>query len=202
MTSPNLSLLAPFLAAMTKDVPGSSTTTKQLPWLQATQTQNTSGANQRAKHKSAYLNQPFPADQIQAVYAALTDASFSNPQALLQVDTYGCQVNVPAPAATAVPQRSSIMKLQYSVYWADPGDDQVNLNWINDSYAAVYAATGGVPVSNGVTDGCYVNYPDVDLAELAALYYQGNYPALQVVKARWDPHNVFNHAQSIALPTA
>ena len=95
------------------------------------------------------------------------------------------------------------MKLQYSVYWADPSDDQVNLNWINDSYANVYAATGGVPVSNGVTGGCYVNYPDVDLpASWPALYYQGNYPALQAVKVRWDPHNVFNHAQSIALPTA
>ena len=57
MTGPELGLLPKFLAAITKDVPGSSTTTKQLPWLQATQTQNTSGANQRAKRKSAYLNQ-------------------------------------------------------------------------------------------------------------------------------------------------
>ena len=203
VTSPDLTLLTPFLDAMTKDVPGSTTTTKQLPWLQATQTQNTSGANQRAKHKSAYLNQPFPQAQIQALYTGLTDASFSNAQALLQVDSYGCRVNVPAPAATAVAQRSSIMKLQYSVYWEDPSDDQVNLNWINDLYANVYAGTGGVPASNGVTDGCYVNYPDVNLpSSWPALYYKGNYPALQAVKARWDPRNVFNHTQSITAPTA
>ncbi len=199
VASPAQGLLPTFLAAITKDVPGSSTTSRQLPWLQATQTQNGSGANQRAKHKSAYLNQPFPDDQVQAIYAALTDSRFGNPQALLQIDAYGGQVNVPAPDATAVAQRSSIMKLQYSVYWTDPSDDQVNLNWINDFYPSVYAATGGVPVSNQVTDGCYVNYPDVDLpSSWPTLYYKDNYPALQAVKARWDPHNVFNHAQSIA----
>src|SRR5688572_32678743 len=37
---------------------------------------------------------------------------FSNPQALLQVDSYGCRINAVPPDATAVPQRSSIMKLR------------------------------------------------------------------------------------------
>ena len=62
----------------------------------------------------------------------------------------------------------------------------------------MYAATGGVPVSNRVTDQLLVNYPDVNLPpSWPALYYKAGYPALQAVKARWDPHNVFNHAQSI-----
>jgi hypothetical protein len=107
-----------------------------------------------------------------------------------------------APHATAVPQRSSIMKLQYQTYWADETGDTVNLNWINDFYAKVYSDTGGVPVSNRVTDGCFINYPDVDLpASWPTLYYKANYPALQRVKARWDPRNVFNHAQSVVAAT-
>ena len=44
---------------------------------------------------------------------------------------------------------------------------------------------------------CYVNYPDSDLENWAYLYYLGNYPALQGVKARWDPNNIFNHDQSV-----
>jgi hypothetical protein len=50
----------------------------------------------------------------------------------------------------------------------------------------------------GITDGCFINYPDVDLPpSWPALYYKAGYPALQAVKARWDPRNVFHHAQSI-----
>ena len=57
----------------------------------------------------------------------LTEPRHPNPQALLQVDSYGCQVNAVESAATAIPQRSSIMKLQYQTYWTDPADDAVNL---------------------------------------------------------------------------
>jgi len=29
------------------------------------------------------------------------------------------------------------------------------------------------------------------------LYYGGNYPRLQTVKAKWDPKNIFQHPMSI-----
>jgi FAD/FMN-containing dehydrogenase len=177
-----------------------SAANRLMPWLQATQTLNGSGANQRGKYKSAYMITPFPARQVTAIHAALTDPSYDNPQALLQVDSYGCQVNARQPSATAVAQRSSIMKLQYQTYWTDPADDNVNLAWIRRFYQAVYAASGGTPVSNGITDGCYVNYPDVDLKDYSTLYYKQNYPRLQRVKARWDPTNAFRYSQSIHLP--
>ncbi len=58
---------------------------------------------------------------------------------------------------------------------------------------------------DAVTDGCYINYPDVDLdtewnlsgQTWAHLYYKGAYPRLLRAKLRWDPHNVLRHAQSI-----
>jgi hypothetical protein len=92
------------------------------------------------------------------------------------------------------------MKLQYQTYWTDPADDDGNLSWIRNFYRSVYADTGGEPVSNEVTDGCYVNYPDVDLQNWAALYFKDNYRRLQAVKARWDPTDQFRHAQSVRLP--
>jgi hypothetical protein len=93
--------------------------------------------------------------------------------------------------------------------WNDPADDNANIAWNRDSYRAVYAATGGVPVPDDVTDGCYINYPDIDLNDphqnrsgvpWSALYYKGNYPRLQQVKKTYDPLNVFRHGQSVELP--
>lgn len=192
-------LLDTFLSSVAEGVgPPAMSAIRSMPWLQATQTLDGSGPNQRAKYKSAYMVRPFPEAQVESVYRWLTDPHYYNPQALLQVDSYGCQINTKAPSETAVAQRSSIMKLQYQTYWTDPSQDDYHLGWIRGFYRDVYAATGGVPRSNGVTDGCYVNYPDVDLGPWAELYYKDNYPRLQRVKARWDPNNIFHHRQSIA----
>jgi hypothetical protein len=199
VAGPAFGLLDTFLDQLNAGVTprGANTTDVTLPWLQATEWLDGSGRNQRGKAKSSYMKAPFPEHQIQAIYKALTDG-FVNPLALLQIDSYGGRVNAVPPHATAVPQRSSIMKLQFQTYWAKPEGDAENLAWINDFYADVYSDTGGVPVSNRVTDGCFINYPDVDLpASWPALYYKASYPALQRVKASWDPGNVFNHAQSI-----
>jgi len=168
---------------------------RRLPWLYATQLLDGSGPNQRGKYKSAYMLEPFPQDQVDTMYAALSDPQHPNTQALVQVDSYGCQVNAVAPDATAVPQRSSIMKLQYQTYWTDPVDDDVNLAWIDELYERMYGPNG--PLPDEIMDGCYVNYPDVDLVDWQYLYYKDGYERLLRVKQRWDPRNVFNHRQSI-----
>ncbi len=170
----------------------------QLPWLYATQTLDGSGPNQYGKYKSAYMTQPFPEAQIQTMWTWLSDKSFTNPQSLLQVDSYGCAINGVPPQATAVPQRSSIMKLQYQTYWNKESDAAASLAWIRGFYDAMYGPDG--PMRDGTMDGCYVNYPDCDLKNWAWLYYLDNYARLQQTKAAWDPNNVFNHAQSIQLP--
>ncbi|WP_434063445.1 BBE domain-containing protein [Pseudoalteromonas aurantia] len=48
-------------------------------------------------------------------------------------------------------------------------------------------------------DGCYVNYPDLDLPNRQTLYYKDNYPRLLRIKTQLDPHNSLYHAQSIEL---
>ncbi|KKD02260.1 BBE domain-containing protein, partial [Streptomyces sp. WM6386] len=88
--------------------------------------------------------------------------------------------------------------------------EDISLRWIREFYHGVFAATGGVPVINDVTDGAYVNYPDIDLSDPKyntsgvpwhELYYKSGYARLQNVKQTYDPRDFFHHSQSVKLPT-
>jgi hypothetical protein len=182
---------------------------RQLPWFQATMTLNGSGENQRGKYKSAYHRKPFRQSQIDALWHWLRHdvPGVDLSQTLVQIDSYGCRINAVDPEATAVPQRDSIMKLQYQTYWTDPAQDTGHLDYLRGLYQAVYRETGGVPEIGTDTDGAYVNYPDVDLGTAdqpspayPRLYYKENYARLQRTKKYWDREGVFHHAQSIVLP--
>jgi hypothetical protein len=90
--------------------------------------------------------------------------------------------------------------------WGNPEEDEKHLAWTRTLYRDVFAATGGVPVPNDRTGGCYINWPDPDLLEeewnqsgvpWSQLYYGGNYKRLQEAKGRWYPHQVFNHVLSV-----
>ncbi|GAB3903213.1 BBE domain-containing protein [Kibdelosporangium lantanae] len=180
---------------------------QRLPWLQATfELSGGMSWRLRSDYKSAYLRKGHTAEQIAATYKWLETANYNNNLALVQIDSYGGRINSVGAADTVVPQRDSVMKLQYQVYWTDPAEDAKHLAWIRGFYGEVYGSTGGVPVPNAVTDGCYVNYPDIDLQDPAfnrsgvpwsTLYYKDNYTRLRQVKRKYDPRNVFRHRQSI-----
>jgi aclacinomycin oxidase len=165
--------------------------------------------SRRYKIKAAVLRKGYTDDQLSAVYAGMTDPAGNSSGAFLLIG-YGGQVQAVAPDATAIPQRDAIMKAVYSTAWLADTDDDTQIGWVRDLYQGVYAATGGAPVAGEVSEGSYINYPDADLADPAlntsgvpwsTLYYGDNYPRLQQVKAKWDPHNVFHHALSIELPS-
>jgi hexose oxidase len=198
-----------------------------LTYLAALQTGSGSSEPSFGKHKSAYMKKGFPDNQIKAIYHWLHAvpegvAESDMSQSLLQIDSYGGRINQVSPSATPVPQRSSIMKLQYQTYWTDAATtderqnrEQAHLDWINQFYAAVYAEYGGAPDPaedpDGTVDGCYFNYPDVELGShgrgdvdyALRLYFLDNFRKnprnLVAIKQRWDPQNYFHHAQSLPV---
>ena len=212
----------------------SSLTEQHLTYLEAVQTMDGSGPNRFGKYKSAYMKKGFPVDQAETIFKYLhttpngpDNQPLNMSACLLQVDSYGGAINRVSPAATAVPQRSSIMKLQYQANWnnaAAPGQSdespyremaQGYLDWINRFYADVYSAMGGTPDplkdASGTVDGCYYNYPDSVLGthedkkidQAMWLYFLDNFRNnernLVAVKRYWDPENYFHHPQSIPL---
>jgi hypothetical protein len=211
----SVALLDDFVAAVNDGVGVTPVTTERqlLPWWRSTSWQGlyTDIQTARDDFKSAYMRGNFTDAQVAAYYRNLNRADFDNPGALVSIASYGGRTNTVPPEATATAQRDSIMKLLYVVGWTDPADDDTNIGWLRQLYGDVYAGTGGVPVPNDVTDGCFVNYCDTDLSDPAfnrsgvpwsTLYYKDNYPRLQRIKARWDPLDIFRHNQSIELPAS
>jgi len=177
-----------------------------VPWLRATALLGSAPAPARADVKSASLRTAPTAAQLDVMYAWLATKEYSNPDALLRLDSYGGRINTVAPEATAAVHRDSVLALRYQVSWADPDEDEWHVAWLRGFYRAVYAETGGVPVRGDGTDGCFVNYPDVDLGDPEwntsdvpwfSLYYGNNYPLLQEIQSRYDPCGVFRHTQSV-----
>ncbi|CAE6855035.1 Aclacinomycin-N/aclacinomycin-A oxidase [Paraburkholderia nemoris] len=198
---------------------------RALDWLYAAQNNNGSGANQRSKYASSYMKQNFVDAELNAMYNALTDMSAGNElrQASVQVSNYGGAINNPARLAdTAVPQRASVMKLQYQTYWTNPVNDDLHISWLDNLFSSVHQLTSsqgfeGTPYPyfpatstqpSSYYEGCYINYPDIAMLKLnnpappnwQTLYYLNMYPFLQGVKTAYDPLNIFHHSMSITAP--
>ena len=163
----------------------------KLTWFEAAQTLNSSGSNQCGKYKSAYMRKPFPYDQCVSLYHFLTidkkgladlagrfpntdiphynyfvkyistNDAIDMKQSLVQVDSYGGEINTVSPDATAIRQRDSVMKLQYQTYWErvpkfkieemkhrenfHQFQDWIHQLWVNHMFRVVYQKTRGVP---------------------------------------------------------
>ncbi|MFD0974028.1 FAD-binding protein [Plantactinospora endophytica] len=210
-------LLADYVAAMIRDtgVTGPFQSQK-MSWLDSVKvigTANptlTGNPTLRSGIKTAFMRKSFTDAQLAALYGQLTRTDYANPNVVLQLAGYGGgKINTVPPGATATAHRDAAFLAALQGFWLNPAEDSVHVGFLRDAYGALFASTGGYPVPNDQTDGCYVSAPDPDITDPAInrsgvpwyrLYYKENYPRLQLVKARWDPNNFFRHSQSITAP--
>ena len=210
----SLDSLDAFVAEVTANVPnGTRTTRDREPWLYRTinlpdvsDTLGLPAAQLRSKTKGAYLRSPLDAAQTATAYARLTDDDYGWRGGVMSLATWGGQINALSSRDTAVAERESTVLLGLGSFWDQPGEDEKHLSWTRSFYRELFASSGGVPVRNHRTGGCYVNWPDLDLRDQtwnpsgspwSDLYYGGNYSKLRAAKSRWDPHRIFQHPLSI-----
>lgn len=184
---------------------------EELGWMQATRHVTTRIGNQpipsvRGITKSAYFRRTFTPDQRTALYRNLTRTDVHSPGAIVMLMPFGGQINAVPSDATASVQRDSVMKMRIENWWVTPQDDDPNIAWGRDIFSQLFATTGGAPVPDDATDGCYINYADADMLDprfnrsgvpWSTLYYGDNYTRLRAVKSRWDPHNFFRHRMGV-----
>jgi hypothetical protein len=152
------------------------------------------------------LRSALDGSQVRTIFEGLTSDDYGWRGAMVGFLSWGGKMNALSPQDTAVVERNSVALFSVGNVWGNPEEDEKHLTWNRTLYRDVFAATGGVPVPNDRTGGCYINWPDPDLLEeewnqsgvpWSELYYGGNYKKLQEAKGRWDPHQVFNHALSV-----
>ncbi|GLZ38898.1 FAD-binding protein [Actinokineospora sp. NBRC 105648] len=206
-------LLADYLAAVSKDTGMFIPPARRLPWLAATRKIGTADPalltdpTKRGAVKSAYMRKGFTDAQIATLYRNMTRDDYANPTATLQLyGVAGGRVNTVPPGATAYVHRDAAFLALFENFWDEAAEDPAHLRWLRETYADAFAATGGYPVPNAQTGGCYINSPDPEIRDLSVnrsgvpwstLYYGANYPRLRQVKSRWDPTNFFRHSQSV-----
>jgi len=94
-----------------------------------------------------------------------------------------------ASDATAFSYRDSTFATVIAGMWPDPADNDANIDWVRDYYAATapHSERGG-----------YVNFMAEDDQGRVQENYRGNYERLVEVKRAYDPDNVFHLNQNIA----
>jgi FAD/FMN-containing dehydrogenase len=141
----------------------------------------------RFKSSSDYARAPLERAAIATIEDQLAVAP--NARALLQLDAYGGAVNRVPVCATAFPHRGgTLFGLQYQAYWSEDAEEAENVRWASGFRAAMAPFVSGE---------AYVGYPDVAIVDWQRAYFGPNFPRLVAVKTRYDPENVFHHAQSV-----
>ncbi|WP_202306006.1 BBE domain-containing protein [Dryocola clanedunensis] len=152
-----------------------------------TQLLNGSGEYQNGKYKSSYMIRNFEDAEAKSIYQFLTDNQDNNTapvsadksQTLIQIDSYGLQINkmdYSTIADTAIAARKSLLKTQYQTYWmtfeCTTSAEALKIEkdivtWFITGYNNIHSsATNGVslfPVWGEKYPDCYFNYPDKQL---------------------------------------
>lgn len=139
------------------------------------------------KNASAGLYDHF--DNIRDCIPNVLDKVIAAKGMIYQVNTLGGKINDPASgAASAYPHRDKNYLSELQTYWKQPSQSAPLIK--------AFAEVQQIFSAHGI-HAHYRNYPDSNLADWQHAYYGNNYPALQKIKRRYDPDNIFRYAQSI-----
>jgi FAD/FMN-containing dehydrogenase len=141
------------------------------------------------KAKSDYVVEPI---SEQGVLTLLDGLKKAPGVIAILLDSYGGAINRVAADATAFVHRGNTKYLiQYFMQWESPGATETNIGMMRTLYASMRPYVSGAS---------YVNYCDLDLGDAYARAYWGeNLARLTMIKAAFDPNNIFRHSQSVPL---
>jgi FAD/FMN-containing dehydrogenase len=157
------------------------------------------GAGTYAKYKSALPSAPLGPEAL-AIIRERLEARRVDPVIPLaqgggiQINSFGGAIADVSPGATAFAHRDALFSLQFFTEWnpsTPPATVAAHLAWIRGLYDGIRPHLG---------PACYYNYADEDLPDWPTAYWGANLPALQQVKATYDPDGFFRGRHTVPLP--
>ncbi|WP_087080621.1 FAD-binding oxidoreductase [Mycobacterium dioxanotrophicus] len=148
------------------------------------------------KYHSQFISQPFPPEAIGLVASLMAKAPTSTCDYF--TNAFGGAVTSTEPAGgSAFAHRDALFYAEPGAGWGTRGavaaaDDQLTaecLAWIADFGEAL----------SPFVNGAYVNVPNADMAGWEAAYWGSNVDRLRIIKAKYDPDEVFSYEQSLSV---
>jgi FAD/FMN-containing dehydrogenase len=143
--------------------------------------------------KSEFFRQALPAEAVTALVEMFSKDRVPGQARELDFMPWGGAYNRVAPDATAFVHRTELFQLKHSVTLdpsAPAGEKQAAIQHVALSWASVH------PWGSGRV---FPNFPDRDLSDWAHAYYGTNYDRLLLIKARYDPGDVFRFSHSLPV---
>ncbi|MFG3555863.1 FAD-binding oxidoreductase [Micromonospora sp. NPDC047557] len=149
------------------------------------------------KFFSQFSNRPFPRKAISVVRAFMEEAPTDDSNFFLQAFGRGAQAHEPR-GGSAFPHRDALFYSEPGAGWGTRGEPDSGdaLTPIAQAWIAEFSQA-----LRPYVDGAYVNVPNIGMAEWESAYWGSNFYRLRKVKAKYDPHNVFQYEQSIPPAT-
>jgi len=125
------------------------------------------------------------------LFAAVIDAAnrLPSPHTEIVLIHLGAAINRVAGDATAYPHRDAEFIMNLHTRWEDPADDDKCIGWARGLFDAAQ------PFSTG---GVYVNFmPEDETQRVQKGAFARNYEKLAMLKAKYDPGNLFRLNQNI-----
>ncbi|WP_327189885.1 FAD-binding oxidoreductase [Streptomyces xinghaiensis] len=149
------------------------------------------------KFYSQFTRKPFPSKAIDVISSFMRDAPTDESNFFTQA--FGGAVRRSPRGGTAFPHRDAIFYSEPGAGWGTRSDEPGVCDPLTPQAQAWIAEFSHA--LRPYVDGAYVNVPNIGMQDWETAYWGSNFDRLRRIKAKYDPHNVFQYDQSIPPAT-
>jgi FAD/FMN-containing dehydrogenase len=144
------------------------------------------------KFFSQFTTEPFPKKAISLIASFMRDAPSDDSNFFTQA--FGGAVRRSPRGGTAFPHRDALFYSEPGAGWGTRG--QAGSGDAITPQAQAWIAEFSQALRPYV-NGAYVNVPNIGMQDWETAYWGSNVDRLRKIKAKYDPHNIFQYEQSI-----